>query len=331
MSKVPVAFFGFNRPDCTRIVFEEIRRYRPERLLLVADGPRPAVPADIPRCAAVREIMQAVDWPCEVRTNFAEQNLGCRRRMSSGVDWVFSEAEEAILLEDDCVPAPDFFNYCAEMLARYRDNPQIMHIGGANFQDGHARGDGSYYFSRCVHVWGWASWRRAWCHYDVNMGSWPEAKHTRWLAQRPLSGFERRYWETVLGGSFRHEVNSWDYQWVYACWRQNALSVISNVNLITNIGAGPDATHTQGAPGSLALPGGALGAIKHPSKIEPDRAADDFTFEHHYGGRRMRRERHPVARAGRLLSKLGNAAKVALTRPGSRGGAGAGASISPLQ
>ena len=198
MSKPAVAFFGFNRPDCTKVVFEAIRRYRPERLLLVADGLRPAVPTDKLRCEAVREIMKSVDWECDVKTNFAETNMGCRKRMSSGMDWVFSQVEQAIILEDDCLPCQDFFRFCSEMLVHYRDNPKVMHIAGSNFQAGKVRGDGSYYFSRLVHIWAWASWRRAWQHYDVAMHSWPQARQENWISKFLSNPIEREYWSNVF-------------------------------------------------------------------------------------------------------------------------------------
>ncbi len=309
--KPAVAFFGFNRPDCTKVVFEAIRRHRPEKLLLVADGPRPAVPTDKARCDAVREIMKSVDWPCEVKTNFAEENLGCKRRMASGFDWVFSQVEEAVLLEDDCVPGADFFKFCAEMLVRYRDNPRVMHIAGTNFQAGQLRGDGSYYFSRFVHIWGWASWRRAWQHYDVAMLSWPQAKREKWISKFHSTPLEREYWSDHFEQVYAGKIDTWDFQWAYTCWRRDGIGIIPNVNLVTNIGAGPEATHTKGPVGSLEVPIGTMAELRHPKTILVDRAADKFTFDEHCGGNEMlrlkahhRRERNIFRRVGRRLLKL---------------------------
>ncbi len=304
MTKPPVAFFGFNRPDCTKIVFEAIRSYSPEKLFLVADGPRSDVPTDMARCESVREIMQAVDWPCEVHLNFSEQNMGCRNRMSSGIDWVFSQVEEAIFLEDDCVPCPDFFTFCTEMLTYYRDNPKVMHIGGANFQKGRIRGDGSYYFSVYPHVWGWASWRRAWQFYDSKMQLWPQAKEAKWIAKVFSTRLESEYWESMLEGAYSGTINTWCFPWAYTCWRKNSMSIIPNVNLITNIGAGPDATHTKGDVSSLALPTGKLGHLYHPRKISMNHAADRFTFETHYGGEEKNRIKISIAWIRSKLSSL---------------------------
>jgi hypothetical protein len=311
MYKPPVAFFGFNRPDCTKVVFEEIRRYRPEKLLLVADGPRPTVPTDKARCEEVRRIMQSVDWECEVKTNFSENNLGCKKRMSSGIDWVFAEVEEAILLEDDCVPGADFFRFCTEMMVRYRDNPRVMHIGGTNVQGGRVRGDGSYYFSHFIHIWGWASWRRAWQHYDVAISSWPQDKQNQWLAKVLPTVLECEYSTRSFDLVYAGEIDTWDYQWTYACWRQNGMGVIPNVNLVKNIGAGPEATHTTGPVGSLEVPIGTLGELRHPAKMVADRAADQYTFDEHSGGNELRRrkkeerrQKNIFRRAGRKLTRI---------------------------
>jgi hypothetical protein len=316
MKKPAVAFFGFNRPDCTKVVFEAIRRYRPEKLLLVADGPRPEVPTDKLPCEAVRDIMKSVDWECDVNTNFAETNMGCKKRMSSGMDWVFSQVEQAIILEDDCVPCPDFFRFCSEMLVHYRDNPKVMHIAGSNFQAGKVRGDGSYYFSRFVHIWAWASWRRAWQHYDVAMHSWPQARQENWISKFLSNPIEREYWSNVFEEVYAGKIDTWDYQWVYACWRSDGIGIIPNANLITNIGTGRGATHTKGASSSLEIPSGTLGELRHPRNITVVRAADQFTFDEHYGGNEMRRERNPFKRVRRKLSKLKNkiAAKMILQR-----------------
>ena len=178
----PVAFFIFKRPALTARVFERIRAAKPPRLLVVADGPRPSRPEEAQLCEATRKVVSTPDWPCELLVNFADENLGNRRRLSSGLNWVFEQCDQAIILEDDCLPSASFFPFCSEMLNRYRDDARIMHISGDNFQDGHRSGTGSYYFSRYSLSWGWASWRRAWRHYDVALSMWPIALNEHWLA-----------------------------------------------------------------------------------------------------------------------------------------------------
>lgn len=177
--QTPVVFFIFDRPDTTARVFAEIARGKPPKLLLVADGPRPDHPGEAEKCAAARAVVEQVDWPCEALTDYAETNLGCRRRVSSGLDWVFATVEEAIILEDNCLPHPTFFRFCEELLERYRDDERVMRISGGNHKFGRKIGTDSYYFTRYAHVWGWASWRRAWRYYDVNMKSWMSATDKR--------------------------------------------------------------------------------------------------------------------------------------------------------
>lgn len=280
----PVAFLIFNRPEQTRRVFAAIKRARPTRLLIVADGPRPTRPGEDALCAATRAIVSEVDWPCEVLTNFAATNVGCRERVSSGLTWVFNTVEEAIILEDDCLPHPDFFPYCAELLERYRDDARIMHIGGVNFQFGRRYGPDSYFFSRYTHIWGWASWRRAWQHYDVTLARWPAAR------ERMVAMFEhpaeRRYWQHAWEKVFSGKLDTWDYQWSFACAEQGGLVALPNVNLISNIGFGSDATHTYRKNRLAALPTEALSQpLRHPSTvtrcIEADRAMGRLMFHKH--------------------------------------------------
>jgi hypothetical protein len=314
MYKPPVAFFGFNRPDCTKVVFEEIRRYQPAKLLLVADGPRPEVATDKSRCEAVREIMKSVDWDCEIKTNFSEANLGCKKRMSSGIDWVFAEVEEAILLEDDCVPSPDFFRFCAELLVRYRDDPNIISVAGTNYQNGQIRGNDSYYFSRYPNIWGWASWRRAWQQYDVTMHSWPELREQKLISKMGLAKGECKFWTHFFDETYAGKIDSWDGQWVYACWRNNGIAAIPNVNLITNIGAGPDATHTKGPINSLAMPTGKLDQeLRHPMNISIDQEADKYVSETQYGGKETAHEKAPLKGAHAKLSRLKGTLKALFT------------------
>lgn len=172
----PVALLTFARPAETARVFDAIRQMRPRTLLVVSDGTRQDRPDEAGRVAQTRALLDTIDWDCDLRTNFAPTNMGCRRRVSSGLDWVFQQVDRAIILEDDCLPSPAFFQYCAEMLQRYQDNPQVMTISGMTYFSGKHRIVDSYHFSRYPLIWGWASWARAWHHYDVDMKDWPQQK-----------------------------------------------------------------------------------------------------------------------------------------------------------
>jgi hypothetical protein len=242
----PVAFLVFNRPDCTEKVFAEIRRTQPRKLLVVADGPRPNRPDDVENCRRVREIIEkGLDWPCEVEKAYAEKNMGCRNRISSGLTWVFERVEEAIIIEDDCLPDPTFFPYCTELLARFRTDTRIMAICGCNHGIGLPNQDYSYAFFRIPHIWGWASWRRAWAHYDVNMESWPDYRDRRLIYDALPNPQVAAAWQQILERAWNGQSATWDFQWVYAFLGANGLAVSPARNMITNLGFDAGATHTN--------------------------------------------------------------------------------------
>ncbi len=241
----PILFIVFNRPDTTAQVFQAIRKARPRRLYVAADGPRPE--RDEARlCDSARRTATDVDWPCELKTLFRASNLGCKRGVAGAIDWFFEQEPEGIVLEDDVVPDASFFPYCEELLERFRADKRVSMIGGSNFVSNHVRLDGSYGFSVYGHIWGWATWRRAWADYDREMADWP-----RW---RDAGGLERlrpgdrpfiRYWRTVFDAAHAGKIDTWDYQWQFSNWRAGRLATIPAVNLTLNIGFRGDATHTK--------------------------------------------------------------------------------------
>ena len=241
----PVALFVFNRPHLTEKVFCEIARARPPKLLVVADGPRVNFPNDAEKCASARAVTERVNWECEVYTNYSDLNLGAGRRVSSGLDWAFDIVDKAIILEDDCLPDPSFFPFCEELLDKYRDDQRIMAISGNNFQFGRKRTEYSYYFSRFAHCWGWASWRRAWKHYDFEMKLWPEIRNEKWLYDLLDDKRAVDYWSRLFERTYHGYIDAWDYQLVLSAWLQNCLFIMPNVNLVSNIGFGPEATNTK--------------------------------------------------------------------------------------
>ena len=243
--KTPVAFIIFNRPDTTERVFAEIAHAKPPKLLVVGDGARSNREGEVEKVVATRAIINRVDWPCEVLTNFSEVNLGCKVRVSSGLDWVFEQVPEAIILEDDCLPNPTFFRFCEELLQRYRDDQRIGMISGDNFQLGYRLNDDSYYFSNLNHIWGWASWRDRWQNdYDVELKHWPkvrdEGRMADWYGSKVLQKSFCKDFENVYHG----RIDTWDYQWNFGSRLNGRISALPNVNLISNIGFGAEATHT---------------------------------------------------------------------------------------
>lgn len=248
----PVVLLVFNRPEETSRVFSAIRGVRPQQLFVIADGPRSNRPGESDICIEVRRICEEVDWPCKVICNYSDTNLGCKIRVSSGLDWVFSQVEEAIILEDDCLPDPSFFRFCQEMLEKYRNDHRIASIGGSNYQFGFGNISYSYYFSIYNHIWGWASWKRAWLDYDLNMIEWERVRNTNWLSNIFTNKKDINYWKSNFDKVYSNQIDTWDIQWTFACWLNNRLSIIPSMNLVSNIGFGSDALHTTDSTSHLA-------------------------------------------------------------------------------
>ena len=239
----PIAFMVFNRPQKTQRVFAEIRKVRPTKLFIIADGPRND--AEREKSDAVRAVIHDVDWPCEVHTNFSETNLGCKNRIASGISWVFEHVDRAIFLEDDCLPDQSFFPYCAELLERYKDDERVMHISGDNFQANNPSFvcNESYYFSLISHIWGWATWRRAWKYYDVDISLFPETEREHWMQRIFTDPDVADRWEYKFRQYYKHLINSWDGQWAFTVLVNHGLAINPKTNLITNIGFDAEATH----------------------------------------------------------------------------------------
>ena len=278
MLKTPVALLVFNRPETTRRVFEAIRLARPSRFLIVADGPREDRPGEADLCAAVRAIIDGVDWPCEVQKEYSERNLGCRNRISSGLEWVFQVAEEAIILEDDCLPHPDFFRFCETLLERYREDERIMMIGGSNYLLDELDIQESFCFSRYFAIWGWATWRRAWAKYDLSMKDWPKLRQQNQLASYYNDFFMRKYVTSMFDKAYRGDVDTWDAQWFYSCLFNNGLSAVPRKNLISNIGL--EGTHTSRDVSNHNFPvfGIKPEVLIFPANVYPHRLYDEEFF-----------------------------------------------------
>ena len=284
-----VLFLVFNRPNTTAQVFEAIRQAKPPRLYIAADGPRANREGEAERVAQVREIATAVDWPCEVKTLFQEKNLGCKYAVSGAITWFFEQEEQGIILEDDCLPHPDFFTYCEAVLYRYAEDERVSVITGNNFQNGEKRGDASYYFSKYNHCWGWASWQRAWKHYQGDLPFWPKWTASASWAKHTPDKIERRYWEKIFDRVRAGKIDSWAYPWTASVWYHGGLTATPNVNLVSNIGFGPNSTHTASVDSPLsAIATSYLTMANHPALITQDLEADRYTFDFVFGGKSLR-------------------------------------------
>ena len=276
--QTPVLFCIFNRPDVTRQVFAAIRQQRPKTLLVVQDGPRANHEPDSERIAVARQVLDLIDWPCDLRTNFAESNLGCRQRMATGITWGFAQCERMIILEDDCLPGNSFFGFCEALLERYANDDRVMMISGNNFQP-IERSPYSYYFSKWSHIWGWASWRTAWQRFDVNIATWPSDKLDTWLSELCCDASELEHWNETFDRQFAGAIDTWDFPWMYSLWRQGGLAVLPNCNLVTNLGFGPMATHTTDVHSPWAnLPFCEIETLRHPAIVIRHNEADAYTW-----------------------------------------------------
>jgi hypothetical protein len=251
--RVPVLLLIFNRPDSTAEAMKSIRAARPPALYIAADGPRAGVATDVARCEEARRVATGVDWACELRTRFSDRNLGCAGNSIGGISWFFENVEEGIMLEDDCVASSSFFRYSQELLEYYRNDPRIMHIAGNSHQYGRRRGKGSYYFSKYANFWGWASWRRAWQQFDPELRPW---------------------WELD---------DDWSAPWQLSIERSGGITIVPNVNMVKNIGAGAGATHTHTIERWAFVEAEEMQfPIVHPREMRVDRAADIFTYYAHH-------------------------------------------------
>jgi len=238
----PILFLVFNRPDTTKQVFEEIRKAKPKELFIAADGPRNA--EEKKKTDEVKKIVSKIDWPCKVKTLFRDKNLGCKYAVSGAIDWFFENVECGVILEDDCLPSQSFFRFCQEMLIKYKEDEKIMHISGTNVEVISSLKE-SYFFSNTYNVWGWATWKRAWKKYDVEIKDWEGIR------------FSKKFFKITEGYNFitrikswrlyqltySKKINTWDYQWDL-CLKENlGLSIIPKKNSITNLGF-DDGTHT---------------------------------------------------------------------------------------
>jgi hypothetical protein len=238
--KTPVLFLIFNRPDKSLEVFNAIRKARPEKLFVGADGPRPHKPDDVHLCQETRDLIKKVDWPCEVKTLFREKNLGCRKALSEAITWFFENVESGIILEDDCVPHQPFFKFCEEMLEKYKNDERMAMVSGSN--DLEEFGE-NYLLTKYGNISGWATWKRAWNLYDKNFDNWtPEIRDqvSKWTGKKSMKELSYKFDEVKNG-----RVKSWGYIWLFTKLFHKQYTIAPSRNLVKNIGFDFSATHTR--------------------------------------------------------------------------------------
>jgi len=306
MLETPVLLLIFNRPSKTSKVFESIRSAKPTRLYIAADGPRKTKEHEFEICQQTRNIvLKGIDWECEVKTLFREENLGCKIAVSEAITWFFQNEEKGIILEDDCLPDLSFFNFCSELLVKYEDDNRIMHITGSNFINDKLQLDHSYYFSRFPNIWGWATWKRAWKKYDASMSTF-----SSFLGE---GGFDNIFSDSIMADFFFHfsrivhsgSFNTWDLQWVYCVLTNNGLCVVPNINLVANIGFDNEATHTKGKNIEVEQRFiDKMNSVDHPLFIYPNQKADLVYFDLIHNGKYLRKRKTIQGRITTFLRKV---------------------------
>lgn len=289
MLRTPVVLLIFNRVEPTKQVFARIAQARPKVLFIVADGPRTDVPEDRERCLEVRRVVEKIDWDCSVHRNYSDPNLGLKERVASGLDWVFDQVEEAIILEDDCLPDPTFFPFCEKLLEEFEQDERVMMIAGTNYLLDRLQIEDSFLFSRYFSIWGWATWARAWKKYDRSLTDWSDLKKRKILkAMYPQRYFRRRlsnWFDLAQSG----QIETWDIQWFYSCLFNNGLCIVPRVNLVSNIG--DEGTHASRDRKNIGLPTFSLDleSIQRPRFVVPSQEYDATLIRQRFLLQRPRR------------------------------------------
>jgi len=300
----PILLIVFNRPDTTLEVLKSIRKIKPSKLYISSDGARLDKEDEQKKVMLVRELITSnINWPCEIHTLFHDVNQGCKLGVSSAIDWFFSKEEMGIILEDDCLPNDDFFHFCEEMLLRYSDSFNIFSISGNNFQKENNL-NYSYYYSKYIHIWGWATWRRAWRKNDLDISFWPEWKSSNSWYSLFSDKIERVYWEGIFDLAYNNKIDTWDYSWIASVWYNNGIAITPNKNLVSNLGFNADATHTKKNDNKFAnLPVSKLGKLNFNDTYEVDIKADNYTFNNIFDGYKLRWPLNYIYAFKRLLYK----------------------------
>jgi hypothetical protein len=290
--KTPVVVIFFNRPNLLKKLFAVLEIVKPAKLYLIADGPR--CQDDLELCSAARKIFEKVSWDCEVLRNYSYENLGCKNRVITGLDWVFEREDSAIILEDDCLPDYSFFEFVNILLEHYQKDTRIAAISGNNFID--IDSEHSYVFSRYTHLWGWATWRRVWQLYDREVKSWEQLMRPNYIAEIAASEAELNAIKKSISSIRSGALDTWDSQWLLTCWSNNMLTILPQKNLVANIGFGENATHTKGQPEKVYLEAYSVKfPLTHPLIIRSDLVLDRMISKKYFS---------PASPLKRLINKL---------------------------
>jgi len=302
----PVLFLIFRRPHTTAKVFEKIRKVRPKKLYIAADGPRDWIPGEVDMVEATRKyVLNNIDWDCDVKTLFRDKNLGCGKAVSEAISWFFENEEKGIILEDDTVPSLSFFSFCEVLLEKYRDEKKIWHISACNFNY-QSKDNGDYFFSALPFVWGWATWADRWKHYDFEIKNMNDDSFIKdyW------NGLNLLYWKKIFLKMKNKEIDTWDYQWIFTIWFYKGLAILPKVNMVENIGFDEFSTHLFKNTFKLRSIDEYVQIRKHPSDISRDTIADRYFMKNIFLPKKPRGFIGMLmhgTKIGKILEKIGMA------------------------
>ncbi|MCK4664747.1 MAG: hypothetical protein KAT68_17890 [Bacteroidales bacterium] len=285
--KKPLLFMVFNRPEKTKRVWEQIRKAKPQKLYISADGPRSHLPDDKEKCEKVREIVSIVDWNCDVKYLLHYNNLGCTMAGKTAFDWIWSQEDEMIQLEDDVIPTQGFFWFMQEMLDKYKDDKRICYVCAENY--GNKSGNATYFFSQYGGSWGWATWKRVYDLWEYKLDSLEETVNTKRFINTFPSKFQYKFWKRRFEAWKYVGGNTYDLQTIYLIHKQNLLNIVPNINLVTNIGWDSEASNTVSLtsddPETIKfgnIKSFEINEIIHPTEVKSDRSFDTKWFKYHF-------------------------------------------------
>jgi hypothetical protein len=293
--QTPVLLITYKRLDTTMRVLDRISAVRPVKLYIASNAPNPLSAGDDVKVNTVRNaIKEKINWPCKVVSLFRTEHLSAKHSISSAITWFFEQETEGIILEDDCLVDTSFFYFAQECLERYRNDERVMQIGASNFQQGRKWNESSFYFSRYNHIWGWASWKRAWQHFDLSLKSLDKQDFKRNVAEIFKRPQDKTYWSAMFDYVKSGNIDTWDYQWMFSMWAKKGSSIIPQVNLVENIGFGVDATNTLNPTKDILLlkAGAVYFPLKHPEHVSIEENADAITSDTFFHISKSYRRRH---------------------------------------
>lgn len=285
-NEIPMLFIVFNRLDTTKQVFEKIKDIKPTRLYIASDGPRKSKQGENETVDSVRNfILNSIDWVCDTRTLFRENNLGCNKAVSSAIDWFFEEEDFGIILEDDCVPSKSFYPFCKELLEKYKNDKRISGITGTNFNKSFVpKQNVSYHYSEILYMWGWATWKDRWIENKDFIGNYKELMNYP-LKDNIISNRKANImWIEESSNAISGKIDTWDYQWLFSNICNHKLTIVPAKNLIHNIGFSEEATHTKHMREDLVPPLENIDLpLEHPKFMIRNSEYDDYFYTHIYG------------------------------------------------